>query len=257
MSKNKEERLAFIQKDLEKMIKDYEKKYIEDISKWVELIDFISHKTRINYDDVEDFNEKLSGDLCDENAKDSNYWFRLLLYMKIIRRFNYRCDLFKRFEFPKELENVDYWSDKEFENNLKGLKNKNIEGINCLVEFFDIYYKLICFYMRFITPIVDMLKYSWIDDSKYNKICKEFDDFMLELVDLALYKTEQIDDEDDELLKNVEDRIYWIKSIAYMYRIPIGTELMKLVDEHHNELYDDLDDIDYNKYYGYPDYNDK
>lgn len=256
MSKNKEERLAFIQKDLEKIIRDYEKKYIENISKWVELIDFISHKIRMNYDDVEDFNDMLSGDLCDENAKDKEYWFRLFLYMKILKRLD-EYDLCRMSEFPKELENVDYWSDKEFENNLKGLKNKNIEGINCLVEFFDIYYKLICFYMRFITPIVDMLKYSWIDDSKYNKICKEFDDFMLELVDLALYKTEEIDDEDDELLKNIEDRIYWIKSIAYMYRIPIGTELMKLVDEHHNELYDDLDDIDYNKYYGYPDYNDK
>ena len=30
-----------------------------------------------------------------------------------------------------------------------------------------------------------------------------------------------------------------------MYRIPIATEFMKLVDEHHNEPYNDIDDIDF------------
>ena len=258
---SKKDRLAFIERDLSirynLLRSSYEESCVKKISKWIELIDFICCQIGINYDNSVDTNVKLYGDfsLEDEVDKYNNYKFKLSLYMKVFRLFDkYFCIMN---EFPKEFEDIQYWKNDGTED-LEIIKNKNIEVVDCLIEFFDIYYKLNCFFVRFIKPIGDMLKYSQISDDNYKKVLNEFDEFLIDLTEVALYKTDEvIESEDNELLKNIEDRIYWIKSIAYMYRIPVGTELMKLIDEHHDELYDDLDDIDYNKYYGYPDYNDK
>lgn len=200
-------------------------------------LDYLAYYLHINKEGNINYNERL---------------YKAKICLKIIEAFNYH-EIIDETRFPKELE-FDPRDDEPYDNKSFFLKLSN-PAIPYLLEFSSIYYKLQLFNEMFICPILAMLKYTNINC--YEDVKKKFEEFDFDLIDLALSKINNKIKHDSGLEWYTKEKIYWIKSIAYMYRIPIPVEPMLLVDDNSDFLYNRLNRLEDEKYFGSPDYNDK
>lgn len=149
--------------------------------------------------------------------------------------------------FPEELD-FDYEQkdkkalENETEDNAYSVIVKNEFG-KLFYDFFPTLGEFNSFKIEFIDPIEDSLD----DNEGWDNVhdcCVELDH---QLVDLSLIKIE-LDKEfapgiqkfEDEVIHTIRDNLLFIKKTAYRARIPLGTELMDLVDCDSNYLNDEV-----------------
>lgn len=230
--------------------------------KWLYLIDMLLARPCIweHMDTETEVSGKLDCNLLyfdmneyeEDPIRYSKKLYKAKICLQVMNRFN-EFQMLDKIKFPKQLE-FDPWDDEPYDNKefFRKLKNDTVDD---LLEFTSIYYKLQLFNDRFVYPILEMFKYTNINC--YEEVKEKFEEFDFDLIDLALSKVSCVQDDENILTHHVKEKIYWIKSITHMYRIPIPVELMLLVDDNPDYLYNRLDRLEDEKYYGSPNYIDK
>lgn len=219
--------------------------------KWIELLDYISSNIK-DYEGIDYVCKQLVFSFrngTDREMFPEKLVRKIAILDKVIIVFDhYR--LIDKNNFPEDLDKIDVWNSDGYVFGFDNIVGKGNGVIEDLIRFFIIYWKLDSFRDRFITPLIELFKYTSI--GLREDIEKKFSELDFLLLRIAMLRLKDI--ENDEVLYNpVREMIYWIKCITYMHRIPIGVELMKLIDMDPDELYDELDSLEFEKYYGTPD----
>lgn len=234
--------------------------------KWLYLIDELLSRPYIweemEEDEIEPSSKLDVGVYYLTSDRKEDWYFHKRLYkakicLKIIESFRQHMIL-DATKFPKELE-FEPEDDEPHDGGKDFYLKLSNKVIPILLEFCSIYYKFQLFNERFVCPILDMLKYTNITPEVYEKIKEEFDEFDFDLIELALFNVHGKIEHDSvmDLDFYARKKIYWIKSIAYMYRIPIPVELMKIVDDEVEDLYYDLNELEDKIFHGSPNCYDK
>lgn len=199
---------------------------IENVMKWIELIDFIKYE---RYDI--DPNFCYVSDVMDEEPE-TMYPYILEDMIKIGIKFPKK--------FPKELD-FNYWEhdkvdDLDTEEEPEVYANEIIEENEIgkfLYEFFETYGQVNAFRVAYIDPIIEELQD--IDEQKYDDLFDDFNTLDNDLIALSFDKMELdkgfAPDKSryiPESIRQLRDKIYNFKKLAYKYRICLGTELSYL-----------------------------
>ena len=199
---------------------------IENVMKWIELIDFIKYE---RYDI--DPNFCYVSDVMDEEPE-TMYPYILEDMIKIGIKFPKK--------FPKELD-FNYWEhdkvdDLDTEEEPEVYANDIIEENEIgkfLYEFFETYGQVNAFRVAYIDPIIEELQD--IDEQKYDDLFDDFNTLDNDLIALSFDKMELdkgfAPDKNGyipESIRQLRDKIYNFKKLAYRYRICLGTELSYL-----------------------------
>ena len=199
---------------------------IENVMKWIELIDFIKYE---RYDI--DPNFCYVSDVMDEEPE-TMYPYILEDMIKIGIKFPKK--------FPKELD-FNYWEhdkvdDLDTEEEPEVYANEIIEENEIgkfLYEFFETYGQVNAFRVAYIDPIIEELQD--IDEQKYDDLFDDFNTLDNDLIALSFDKMEldkgfapDTNGYIPESIRQLRDKIYNFKKLAYRYRICLGTELSYL-----------------------------
>ena len=199
---------------------------IENVMKWIELIDFIKYE---RYDI--DPNFCYVSDVMDEEPE-TMYPYILEDMIKIGIKFPKK--------FTKELD-FNYWEhdkvdDLDTEEEPEVYANEIIEENEIgkfLYEFFETYGQVNAFRVAYIDPIIEELQD--IDEQKYDDLFDDFNTLDNDLIALSFDKMELdkgfAPDKSryiPESIRQLRDKIYNFKKLAYKYRICLGTELSYL-----------------------------
>lgn len=219
--------------------------------KWIELLDYISSNIK-DYEGIDYVCKQLVFNFRNDTDREmfpEKLVRKIGILEKVIMLFDH-YGLIDENSFPEDLDKIDVWNSNEYVFGFDNIIGKGNGVIEDLIRLFVIYWKLDSFRDRFITPLTELFEYTSI--GLREDVEKKFKSLDFLLIRIAMLRLKNV--ENDKILYNpVREMIYWIKSIAYMYRIPIGVELMKMIDMDPDKLYDELDSLESEKYYGTPD----